>query len=71
MKIYNIKADVIKGCFVFKYKGYMISASTIADPVSVLVYPEGDNHDSPDNFETWTIPRAMEYVDILEQRDSA
>ena len=65
MRIVNSKAEDIEACCVFSYKGYKVSASTIAQPNAVLVYRDEEGERSTDLFETYSIPLAMEHIDSV------
>ena len=58
MRMRNIKAEPVKACCSFYYLGFLISASTIVRPTSILVY-DGDDV----IYDAVTIEEAIKWIE--------
>jgi len=66
MQIFDVSGKKIRACFVFEYKGYEVSATTILKPKEVCVFQTRMDHKPL--FTGYTVPSAMEWIDKQAQQ---
>ena len=61
MRIIDVRQKPLRACCVFKYKGLIVSASTILEPFDIKVFPKESSGGAL--YNAATIPIAVKWID--------
>lgn len=63
MKIIDINNNEVKACAWFEYRGFVVSSSTIVQPLSIAVYPASLKMDADVVYQADTVSDALIWID--------